>query len=78
MKKIGGFLYEVVLREHLAYNHFPPIDGVFIGSAMGAISRAEEDDWDSLIDLPNGVTLTVRQIIEELHLEDFIGIGEEE
>ena len=78
MKKIGGFLFEVVLREHLAHNLYPPIDSVFVPSALEAISLAEGEDWDSVIELPNGVSLPVRQIIEELHLENFLGIEEEE
>jgi len=76
MRKIGGFLFEVVLREHLTNNHYPPIDPVFIPSALEAISRAEEGDWDSDIDLPNGRTLPVSRIIEELHLESFLETGE--
>lgn len=66
------------IRDHLANNHYPPIDAVFVASALEAISRAEEGDWESLIDLPNGKSLPVSRIIEDLHLGGFIGIGEGE
>lgn len=78
MKKIGGFLFEVVLREHLANNHFPPVSSIFVPSALEAIEKADSGDRESLIKLPNGISLPVSQIIEELHLEDFLGIGEGE
>lgn len=77
MKKIGGFLFEVVLREHLAHNHFPPVSSIFVSSALEAIEKADSEDWESMIELPNGISLPVSQIIEELHLEDFLGIEEE-
>ncbi len=78
MKKIGGFLFEVVLREHLAHNHFPPISSIFVPSALEAIEKADSGDTESLIELLNGLSLPVSQIIEELHLEDFLGIEEGE
>lgn len=77
MKKIGGFLFEVVVREHLAHNHFPPINAVFVPSALEAIEKADSGDRESPIKLPNGISLPVGQIIEELHLENFLGIEEE-
>lgn len=75
-EKIGGFLFEIVVREHLRTNHFPPIDPVFLDSALEAIRRTDSEDWDSMITLPNGISLSVSQIIEELHLKDFLGVGE--
>lgn len=78
MKKIGGFLFEVVLREHLANNHFPPISSIYVPSALEAIEKADSGDRESMIELPNGISLPVSQIIEELHLTDFLGIGEGE
>ncbi len=52
MKKIGGFLFEVVLREHLANNHFPPVSSVFVPSAIEAIEKADSGDMESMIKLP--------------------------
>lgn len=66
---------ESAVTTHLRFNHFPSIDAVFVPVAMEAIERADADDWDSTIELPNKVVLTVSKIIEELHLDNFLGVA---
>lgn len=61
-----------VLVHHLRYDHFPPIDLSFIPVAEAAIEAAQADDWDQTITMPNDVTLTVREIVDGLHLDFFI------
>jgi hypothetical protein len=41
---------------HLTGNHFPPAPEYMAEPCMAAIDAANEDDWDRLIDLPNGAT----------------------
>ena len=60
------------LRCHLQYNHYPPVHEVFIPVAKEAIDRGNQEDWDHVIEMPNGRKLAVAQIIEELHLEFFL------
>lgn len=60
------------LRWHLQSNHYPPINEVFIPVAKEAIEKGNQEDWDYVIKMPNGVSKTVAQIIEGLHLESFL------
>ena len=60
------------LEWHLRGNHYPPISLVFVPVAEEAIDRANEGDWDSIIEMPNGKSLSVSKIIEGLHLESFL------
>jgi len=62
------------LRWHLQYNHYPPVSEVFIPVAEEAIDRGNQEDWDYIIEIPNGCRLTVAQIIEGLHLEPFLEV----
>jgi hypothetical protein len=68
---------EMMVRHHLGYNHFPPIDPMFDASALRAIDLANGEDWDAEITMPNGVTLTVGEIVEGLHLDGFLELEEE-
>lgn len=62
----------VVLRWHLTANHYPPIHTSFIDVAERAIELADEDDWDAMIEMPNGVSLSVGEIVDQLHLTTFV------
>ena len=71
--------FDVALRWHLGSNHFPPIHPDFDEPAKHAIVTAaqaiEEDDlmlWGETVELPNGIIKSVADIIEELHLRDFV------
>ena len=63
---------EQQLSWHLKGNHYPPIDEVFIPVAKQALECAKANDWDTTIDMPNGLTRTVAFIVEKLHLEPFV------
>lgn len=71
-KMVARLSREQTLHWHLQYNHYPPVDSVFIPAAEEAIERANAGDWDSVIAMPNGKSLTVAQIVEGLHLETFL------
>ena len=66
------------LSWHLQYNHYPPIHQSFVKVAEEAIDRASEEDYDYVIEMPNGRKLTTAQIIEGLHLESFLDEEESE
>lgn len=74
---IQGFLEQGVSRRqalaiHLQSNHYPPVHSAFIPVCEWAIERALEDDWSSIIEMPNGITKSVGDIVEGLHLYSFI------
>jgi hypothetical protein len=68
----------VALQHHLQYNHYPSISAVFVPSAERAIELANEDDWDAMIELPNGVSISVGEIVDQLHLTTFVTFPEDE
>lgn len=68
------------LQHHLQYNHFPSVHSIFVPIAEAAITIAveavEDDDLerlDNILELPNGVELPVRRIMDELHLWAYVG-----
>jgi hypothetical protein len=63
---------ETALAIHLSSNHYPPVHPIFIPTCIEAINYASCEDWDVEIEMPNGVTKTVGQIVEGLHLGAFI------
>jgi hypothetical protein len=71
------------LSWHLTSNHYPPIPEIMIDVAMAAIEAGEDEDWDRLIDLPDGVehrryghSVPASAVIEDMHLDPFILIQE--
>lgn len=63
----------VALQYHLQYNHYPPVSLAFIPAVQKAIWHVRRGNYTKLIKLPNGKQLPVLQIIEELHLDGFLG-----
>jgi hypothetical protein len=70
---------DVALSAHLQSNHYPPIPLKMIVPAKLAIDAANEDDWDRMIPLPEGVThrtggieATASTLVEHMHLDCFI------
>lgn len=63
---------EKKLEWHLTGNHEPAIDPSFIPAAMTAIYMANNENWDVLIEMPNGLQRSVRFIVEGMHLEPFV------
>lgn len=65
------------IEWHLTANHYPPIHVCFVPTAKQAIDRgvaATEDPavWDEVITMPNGRTMSVREIVGGLHLWPFV------
>jgi len=68
---------DTALLYHLQSNHYPPIHKIFIETAKKAIEFGNKENWDKEIKLPNGVTKTVGDIINELHLVPFLDQNKE-
>ena len=68
---------ERALEWHLQYNHYPPISLAFVPVAGLAIDKANAEEWEEIIKMPNGKELTVAEIVEGLHLESFLEQDEE-
>lgn len=73
----GSIQLDQALTWHLRGNHYPPVHLDFLPSAKKAIELANENDWTTEIQLPNGKILTVAAIVSGLHLDSFIQSGEE-
>jgi hypothetical protein len=63
---------EMALRWHLRGNHYPPVHEVFVPVALQAIWAVNRDEHDLVIEMPNGLTKSAGEIVEELHLEWFL------
>ena len=64
--------FDQSLRWHLAYNHFPSVSLDFVDSCKQAINSGKTEQWDRLIELPNGKLLTATEVIEGLHLWNWL------
>ena len=68
---------------HLSGNFYPPVPESMVQPCIDAIYAAAEDNWDLLIELPEGVTwkgqtsAPVRNMIEQHHLEPWLGERED-
>ena len=70
--KNGEMTLEYGLRDHLAYNHYPPVPFKFLPVCKKAIRFGNMGKFDYMITLPNGLIKTVGEIIEGLHLNHFL------
>jgi len=61
----------VKLKWHLQGNHYPPVHEVFVPLCEQVIACANAGEWDTVLDMPNGLSRTVAFIVENLHLEPF-------
>lgn len=63
------------VAHHLQFNHVPPVTPKMVPYCQIAIERAEAGDWDSPITIKGpseSLTVTVRELVDDLHLHDFI------
>jgi hypothetical protein len=60
------------LSWQLTANHYPPVGNEFIPIATLAILHAKDNDWDTVLEFPNGLQRTVSFVVEGLHLQPFI------
>jgi|TARA_Y100000310_G_C20675103_1_gene812583 hypothetical protein len=72
MKEMCGQNEYALLYWHLQSNHFPPIDTDFVETAQKALQYAREEDYEQQIEMPNGKTLEVREILDGMHLWEII------
>jgi hypothetical protein len=61
----------IAMEYHLQYNHYPPIDLVFVDTAYEAIAAIDSNDPALEILLPNGLIKSAEDICEDLHLWEF-------
>ena len=69
---MNGLDADQFLVWHLQYNHIPPIHTDFIKSAKRAVQLVLDEEYDTAIKMPNGKVLSAGEIIEGLHLWDFV------
>jgi hypothetical protein len=69
---------EQALKWHLQANHFPPVSSDFLPAARKAIKEGNKGNWSKEIKMPNGVIKKVSEIIEGLHLDEFLDNQEED
>ena len=60
------------LYYHLHSNHFPPIDPVFIDTAIWAIGKMQDEEYDATIVMPNDIQKSAQDIVKELHLDFYL------
>jgi hypothetical protein len=71
------------LAWHLRGNHYPPIPESMIDPCILAVNLASDGEWDSEVELPEGVTYRgatsapVHAIVEQHHLSAFVIEDEE-
>jgi hypothetical protein len=68
----GEVSMRMALNWHLTSNHFPPVHTIFVDTAMQAIRLAADEEFDTVLELPNGRQLSVIDIVEQLHLWPFV------
>ena len=69
---------------HLSSNHWPAIPGSMVPVAKAAISAIQDEEFDRLIHLPEGVIsqrygkdIPAQAVAEELHLWPFVAVFDE-
>lgn len=73
-----GLTPEDAIRIHLTANHYPPVPTSMVSVCLEAIDLANEGEWDTTIELPEGVewrgqdNAPVYAIVEAHHLDAFI------
>ena len=73
------FPRSTMLAEHLRHTVPAIVEPTeFVPVAQKAIERASRGDWDSRLELPGGLGLTVEKVVAGLHLEGFVDREEEE
>jgi len=63
---------ETALRWHLQGNLYPPIPDSFMTAAKDAIAAVKDYNGDQEIELPTGRMMTAHEIVERLHLDEFM------
>lgn len=78
MQENSGLDRDAILTWHLTCNHYPPIPTSMVPVCERAIELAQDGDWDTEVELPDGVhfrgrnTAPVSEIVKHHHLHDFL------
>lgn len=70
----------MALLVHLTSNHYPPVPAYMVPVCEQAIDLANSEDYEALVDLPEGVTWKGHEqapawaIVESYHLDSFISV----
>lgn len=61
-----------MIEHHLRYNIYPPVTAEMVPYCIDAIDKVScgLSHWE--IEFPNGDSIPAGQIVEDLHLEDFV------
>ena len=74
----GNIPMQAALHWHLQSNHYPPLPLSLVPVAIRAIRKANREQWHSKVRMPKGIMFKglvlapVGDLIEALHLEDFL------
>ncbi len=74
--------FRQALAWHLSANHYPAIPSIMIEPCIKAIANANAGEWQTEIQLPEGVlwrgqaTCPTLSLIENAHLESFLNQDE--
>ncbi len=74
----SGLSLREQLAWHLRSNHYPPIPESMIEPCILAVNLASDGDWDSQVQLPEGVyyrgetSAPVHAMVEQHHLNAFV------
>jgi hypothetical protein len=74
----GQVSLRAALEWNLRSNHFPPVSLDFVPTCEAAIEKANAGDWEDRIEMPNGMTKTVGEIVDGLHLHSFVQYEDDE
>ena len=79
----GELSLAAALEYHLTVNHYPPVPRAMIGVCVAAVEHARAGEWRARVRLPDGVVsreglsdVQVSKVVELLHLEPFVSLGE--
>ena len=67
----GGWPTETVLSDHLRHNIYPPVPDL-TALASEAIDAVALGHADTCLRLPNGANVTAQDIVDGLHLGEFL------
>jgi hypothetical protein len=71
----GNVSREAAIQWHLTSNHYPPITHPnAVPFCVDLIEKVEsgEYDYETVVEMPNGASKSVGEIVEDLHLDHFI------
>jgi hypothetical protein len=84
---VMGYLSALELRQylseeqaliwHLRYNHYPPINLIFLPAIREALAAARRGHYRRKLTLPSGKIVTVATVVKDAHLGAFLDDSED-